>query len=148
MAKTTPAAYVANKVTQLAAITNGSGTLFAHVGRSAGIDIDRIRKIPNFPAALLCNLGGELSDANNEIWEKQLSVTIIRGDVFDTMMDSACEWLDLATEKVIDALQADRTNGGIICVFQSDDAPIVSDDDMNLVMRSLVFAYRIDRVVT
>ena len=150
MAKTTPALYLAAKVTKLAAITNAlGGAAFARVGRMADIDLERIRRIPAFPACVLCNLDGELEDANNEIWNMQLSVSILVQSAYDPFMDAACKQLDELVELVIDELQADRTDSGIICTFRSADASISDDDvgDVGLVMKSLVFAYTIDRTV-
>lgn len=152
MAKTSPAQYIRNKVNEIKALVYPSGhehegnIAFQRVGRSADIDGERIVSIPAFPACVLTQLGGELEHANGDIWTKRFGATIVHRSVWDPFTDEACEKLDESADLLIDALEEDQEDDGIICIYESEDTTIVSDSKANeFVFRTLIFEYTIDR---
>jgi len=139
--------YIKNVVRALRELKNPktSKKLFERVGRAADIDLERIAKIPAHPSATVSSMGGELSDSNDSIFERILGVTVVVPSTSDAFMDAALESIDLICEALVKALQSSRDFGGIMCVYESEDAAVVREGQSDLIMRTLVFHYVIDR---
>jgi hypothetical protein len=148
----TPAAFVDRTITLLKAltITGGAGNgkkYFQRVGRMADVSIERLRRIPAFPACVVTQLDGELEKLNGSIWNKSVGITVIDVCTEDAFTDRISKWLDDASDKIIGAMQERRESGTIQCVFESGEAVISDDGQRDFVMKTLVFAYSIDRTL-
>lgn len=150
MAKTSPAQFIRDKIVRLRALLDGDGDiLFQKVQRAVSIDGDRILKIPAFPSAVLTQLGGELNDANGEIWTRRMGVTVVVKSAWDPFGDRAAEQLDDLCDDVINELQDDQRDEGIICIYESEDDSVISENHKtDYAYRTLVFQYKIDRTTS
>lgn len=147
MAKTTPKDYIKDKVVRLRAMVGANGkNVFQRVGRTAAIDLERLRQIPAFPVAFITQLDGTLSDTNDEIWDRAMAITIVTKAANDPFADYALEQLDDLSERLIDELQSDRQDDGIICTYMSEDQlDVESGGSLLIAWKTLRFEYSIDR---
>lgn len=148
--KTTPAKFARETVRILRGIRapGSARNLFLRVGRSAEVSPERIAKIPAFPAAIVMQLGGELDDANGEIWSRQLGVAVLIQTAFDAFMDDASDKLDQYTSLVVDELQSTRRGNAIQCIQETEEQVVAIDDQTDILMKVSVFDYEIDREVS
>jgi hypothetical protein len=145
MAKTNPAAYIRQKVQDMQAVVNENTEFaFQYVGRAVEIDIEMLQKRhKGWPKCIFTHLGGELADANNEIWTRRMGVTIMFKSGWD--QDELAERIDLYSEFIINTLQGSRTGDGIRCIHESEDLGTLEDGRAIIGMRTMIFEYKIDR---
>lgn len=153
LTKMSTSAFIKGVVRRLKEVRfTGKKYLFPRVIRCADIDLELLKKIPQWPCACVTNLGGELRSVNGEIWDKLLGVTMVNKFSIDGVLDDAMDWLDRATEVVQNELEESRGNDNttgdpIYCVSENEDS-IISADGGSYAMKTLVFAYSIDRVTS
>lgn len=123
--------------------TNGH-KLFLSVGRMAELDVERLLNIPAFPCAIVSVLDSELSEINSEIWRKTVAVTIIRESSSSPFIDEPLEWLDMATELLIDAIQETRSPQ-LYATLESADSSFSLEAGSSIVWRTVSFAFDFDR---
>lgn len=144
--KTKVSKYTKGIVIKLRAMTRQNGKrLFAKVGRMADLDLQRILKIPAFPAAIVSRMDDEIETPNGEIWNNTISISIIIKSNSDVFQDEALEVLDEIEEAVVNEFVGNRDNGGIRCIFISGESVVTNEGEDDRMMKTLVFAYSIDR---
>lgn len=151
--KMSPKAFINGVVRRLKVVRfTGKKYTFPKVIRCADIDIELLKKIPQWPCACVSNLGGELRSVNGEVWDRLLGITLVNKFISDVNLDEAVGWLDDVTELVMDEMEEtrgnDKTTGDpIYCVSESEDS-IVSSDGGTYAMKTLVFSFSVDRVAS
>jgi hypothetical protein len=140
------AAYIRNFVRRLRELKNPKTNkpLFARVIRTGDIDIDRLSRLPAFPAAAVTSMGGEIDPGNNQVWDRQVAVTILLVDASDQSGDKSADTMEEFTEVLQESIEGSRGDE-IYAGWESHDSTIPRDSAASIWMRTTTFFYRLDK---
>lgn len=143
MAATTPEAFLVDKETQIAALTDGSDKAFNSVWIGPSVDIERMLVVPRTPMALITDGGGELQRSNGKVWDRKFYVTII----VSKPRDHVGRWATLEVMRLgtilRNALKASRADDAVFCYADIEEAELQNDSGQLFVAKTYPFEYSI-----
>lgn len=143
MATTTYNAYIAAKLSDIAALESGGEKRFNYVERSAIVDVDELVRVQRWPKCILTDGGGERDRFNGKIDRRVLLVTILVHRPRNTSGQKAAEDLATLGDAVISLLELDRTDNGIALIMDTEETA-ESAGDISIYMKTLAFEYEIE----
>lgn len=146
MATTTVQAYLENKRTQIAAITDGGPLAFNLVRILPTDDIDNVLRLPRWPQAVIVDKGGTIDPLNGKVWDRIMSVTIFVMMPRDPAGEKAVEELLRKGDILTSSLEYDETDSAIFLIADSDFEAVEFEEGAIVVSKSYHFRYSIERV--
>lgn len=131
--------YIDDAVTRLASVSG-----ISYAARAAGVDPEKLLLIPQWPAGLVIDLGGNADPFSGDITERTMSIVIAVFVPAGTLGGQASQQLGTISEAVVEAF-THTANDSTIRILSETDELAEGVGDGEVYMRAITFSYDILR---